>query len=331
MRIFADTSEVLSKETIDIILGVTTNPSLIAKKPDVKDVLGYLLERSIDLGRDRDISVQVASNSYNEIVHHGFAINYFGNVEHADATGSNWVVKVPINTSMDGETHIDDGYRAIRTLANAGIRVNATLVFSVRQALAAAYAGAKFISPFIGRIDDLLDRRPERKKSDYYQAHGYPDVTDENGIRSGIDLIKRIDCELVQYGLRGSTSVLAASVRNPRQVIECKRAGADIATIPVEVLQRVDFYKLNRSRFDPRFLLGDLNYSYVREKLFLPDEIGEYVNDNQKLWLVHQKGIEGMVAFAKDTSGEYRRQLISVAAGMISRASTMKEIIPSVL
>ena len=129
---------------------------------------------------------------------------------------------------------------ATRALTDANIPVNSTLIFTPEQAMLAAKAGAAFVSPFAGRIDDDLRKKAGLKfdKTDYFPAEGMAldDLfLEDNGIYSGIDMVEQCVQIIDEYGFE--TEVLAASLRNPRQVRDSALAGAHIATLPLKVIQ----------------------------------------------------------------------------------------------
>lgn len=189
MKIFidsADIQEIRDVAQMGLIDGVTTNPSLVAKA-------GRSLEaivRDICEVVDGPISAEVLSTDTDGILQEG---------RRLAAIHRNIVVKVPL---------IANGIRAVRTFASEGIRTNVTLCFSAPQAMLAAKAGATYISPFIGRIDD---------------AGG-----------DGVALIEEIVSIYRNY--RFSTQVLAASIRHPVHLVRCAKLGADVATIPYAVI-----------------------------------------------------------------------------------------------
>jgi transaldolase len=189
MRFFLDTAnldELRTGARWGIVDGVTTNPSLIAKE-------GVPLEeqvRKICEIVDGDISAEVVSTTAEEMIPEG---------RHLALIHKNIVVKVPL---------IREGIRACSALSREGIRVNVTLCFSPGQALLAAKAGAYFVSPFIGRIDDT----------------GW----------NGMELIRDIAQIYRNYGF--STQVLAASLRHSGHVIDAAKAGAHIGTMPFKVM-----------------------------------------------------------------------------------------------
>jgi transaldolase len=189
MKIFidsADLTEIRDAAAMGVIDGVTTNPSLVAKA-------GRPLEtivREICEVVDGPISAEVISTDYAGIVREG---------KQLATIHPNVVVKVPL---------IAEGIRAVRTLTGEGIRTNVTLCFSAPQALLAAKAGATYISPFLGRIDD---------------AGG-----------DGLDLVSQIVTIYNNYAYE--TEVLAASIRHPVHLVRCAQMGADVATIPYNVI-----------------------------------------------------------------------------------------------
>jgi transaldolase len=192
MKFFADTAEVKDiKELHELGLldGITTNPSLIAKSGrNIKDVIREICE--IVPG---PVSAEVASTTYDQMMAEGRTL-----AKLAD----NVVVKLPMTL---------DGLRGIKTLTSEGIKVNVTLCFSANQALLAAKAGATYISPFIGRLDDINIE--------------------------GMDLIRDIRTIYDNYAF--TTEILAASIRSPNHVTQAALAGADIATIPPAVIKKL--------------------------------------------------------------------------------------------
>ena len=190
MKIFLDTasvSEIKEGVAIGVIDGVTTNPSLIAKekrpfRPLVEDICAAV---------PGDVSLEVVALDFEQMVKEG---------EELAQIAPNVVVKVPLTK---------DGLKAVKYLSGKGIRVNQTLCFSAPQALLSAKAGATYISPFLGRLDDIG--------------------------AIGMDLVRDI-CEIYRnYGF--GTQVLAASIRNPLHVVDAAKAGAHVATMPFNVLE----------------------------------------------------------------------------------------------
>jgi len=184
----ADLNDIREAEAMGVLDGVTTNPSLCAKI-GVRDFEGHVAK--ICEMVDGDVSAEVVSTDYEGMLKEGRKLA---------AIADNVVVKVPL---------IKDGIKAIKTFTDEGIRTNCTLCFSSTQALIAAKAGATYISPFLGRLDDIS--------------------TD------GLDLIEDIVTIYGNYGYQ--TEVLAASIRHPMHVVECARLGADVATMPLSVME----------------------------------------------------------------------------------------------
>lgn len=192
MKIFIDTAnlkEIKEAVSIGVIDGVTTNPSLVAKESrPAKDLL-------------KDICALVEGPVSAEVI----ALDAKGMVEEAGELAriaSNIVVKIPL---------IKEGLKAVRVLSKSGIKTNVTLCFSVTQALLAAKAGARYVSPFIGRLDDIS-------------------IT-------GMDLICDIKKVFANYEVE--TEIIVASVRNPLHVLEAAKIGADIATVPFAVIEQL--------------------------------------------------------------------------------------------
>jgi transaldolase len=193
MKFFIDTANLAQiKEAHDlgVLDGVTTNPSLMAKE----GITGHnnILKHYVDICNisDGDISAEVIATDYENIIKEG---------ENLAALHPNIVVKVPM---------IKDGIKAIKYFTSKGIRTNCTLIFSPGQALLAAKAGATYVSPFIGRLDDVS--------------------TD------GLTLIDDIRIIFDNYGY--PTQILAASVRHPMHIIECAKLGADVVTCPLSAI-----------------------------------------------------------------------------------------------
>jgi transaldolase len=189
MKIFidsADLKEIKDAVAMGVIDGVTTNPSLVAKtgKP-FEQVIREIVEVV-----DGPISAEVTAVDYEGIVREG---------KHLAAIHPNIVVKVPL---------IAEGIRAVKTFSQEGIRTNVTLCFSAPQGLLAAKAGATYISPFVGRIDDIGG--------------------------DGLELVAQLVNIYNNYGYE--TEVLAASVRHPVHLVRCAQIGADVATIPYKVI-----------------------------------------------------------------------------------------------
>ena len=193
MKFFIDTANLAQiKEANDlgILDGVTTNPSLMAKEgiKGKEAVMNHY--KTICEMVNGDISAEVVSTDFNDIVEEG---------KKLAAIHKNIVVKVPM---------IKDGVKAIKWFTDNGIRTNCTLVFSAGQAILAAKAGAAYISPFIGRIDDI----------------GW----------DGLELIQQLAHIFQIQGYKAE--ILAASIRNSLHIVKCAEAGADVCTCPLEAI-----------------------------------------------------------------------------------------------
>ncbi|MBC7344475.1 MAG: fructose-6-phosphate aldolase [Clostridia bacterium] len=190
MRLFLDTAsvdEIRAAADLGVISGVTTNPSLMARERGrLEDIV-----REICSLVSGPVSVEAVAAKRDELV---------VEAERLASLHPNVVVKIPVT---------EEGLKAVRVLKEKGIRTNVTLVFSVNQALLAALAGAAYVSPFVGRLDDV--------------GH------------EGMEVVTDIVKIFRQYDL--DTEVIAASIRHPMHVIQAARAGADIATVPYGVLQ----------------------------------------------------------------------------------------------
>lgn len=193
MKFFIDTAnldEIREANELGLIDGVTTNPSLVAKEGDVdfKEHIAKICELVTG-----DVSAEVTSLDAEGMLREG---REFAKI------APNVVVKCPLTL---------EGLKATRILAAEGTGVNVTLCFSAAQALLAAKAGAKYISPFIGRLDDIST----------------------NGMQLIMDIIQ------IYGNYNFQTQVLAASIRHPMHIVDCALAGADVATIPFKVIQQL--------------------------------------------------------------------------------------------
>ncbi|ACX52947.1 transaldolase [Ammonifex degensii KC4] len=193
MKIFLDTAkveEIRRAAEWGVVDGVTTNPSLLARagRADVEAVV-----REIASLVDGPISVEVISTTAEDMVEEARRIASWG---------LNTAVKIPMT---------EEGLKAVKVLSREGIKTNVTLVFSVSQGLLAAKAGATFVSPFIGRLDDV--------------SH------------EGMTLVRDLAHIFSRYGF--STEIIAASIRHPLHVVEAARAGAHVATVPFGVLAQM--------------------------------------------------------------------------------------------
>ena len=183
----ADTAEIKELEATGLLDGVTTNPSLIAKSGrDFKEVIAEICAIT-----EGDVSAEVAATDFDTIMKEAHVLG---------AIANNVVIKLPLTF---------DGLKACKQLTEEGTKTNVTLCFSANQALLAAKAGATYISPFIGRLDDI---------------HA-----------DGLELIREIRVIYDNYGF--DTEILAASIRTPNHVKDCAIIGADVATVPPATLK----------------------------------------------------------------------------------------------
>ena len=200
MKLFLDTANVEDIKKVNamgVICGVTTNPSLIAKEGrDFTEVV-----KEIASIVDGPISGEVNSDDAEGMIAEAMEIVKIH---------KNMVVKIPMTS---------EGLKAVKVLASQGIKTNVTLIFSANQALLAARAGATYVSPFLGRLDDIST--------------------------PGIDLIRTIAEIFNVHGLE--TQIIAASVRNPIHLTDCALAGADIATVPYSVIEQCTKHPLTDS------------------------------------------------------------------------------------
>ena len=194
MKFFIDTAnlaQIKEAQDLGVLDGVTTNPSLMAKEgiSGEENVLAHY--RAICEIVDGDVSAEVISTDFEGMVREGEALA---------ALDEKIVVKIPM---------VNDGVKALKYFSDKGIKTNCTLIFSAGQALLAAKAGATYVSPFIGRLDDIS--------------------TD------GLGLIESIRVIFDNYGF--DTEILAASVRHPMHIIECAQIGADVMTGPLSAIE----------------------------------------------------------------------------------------------
>ncbi len=194
MELFLDTAninEISEINNMGIISGVTTNPSLITKEgKDFKETVKRIAEIV-----NGPISAEVNPNLTK-------AIDIINEAHVIAQIHPNIIIKIPMT---------EEGLKACKTLTREGIGVNMTLIFSANQALLCALSGARYVSPFVGRLDDI-------------------DIV-------GVDLIKSISKIFKQNSI--STNIIAASIRNPLHVTECALAGADVITVPYKVIKQM--------------------------------------------------------------------------------------------
>ena len=199
MRFFIDTAnvdDIKKANDMGVICGVTTNPSLIAKEGrKFEDVIAEIASIV-----DGPISGEVKATTTD-------AEGMIREGREIAEIHPNMVVKIPMTT---------EGLKAVKVLAAEGIKTNVTLIFTANQALLAARAGAAYVSPFLGRLDDISVR--------------------------GVELVEEIAEIFAVAGIE--TEIIAASVRNPMHITDCALAGADIATVPYKVLEQMTHHPL---------------------------------------------------------------------------------------
>ncbi len=244
----ANLDEIRTALSWGVIDGITTNPSLIKKEVDRLKAQGlsvsfedHIKKLLLLAGEECPVSLEVVSTDFDGMVREGLVL-----FKKFNSLKNNVVVKIPVNPDV-GSGNFSDGIRAIKFLEDQEIPVNATLIFTPEQALLAAKAGATYVSPFAGRVDDFLRSKLGRSfsKEDYYPAEGDApsedaEIVDDNGIVSGVDLVEKIVDLFEEHEI--DCNVLAASIRNPRQVREVALVGADIATVPFSVLKGLFFH-----------------------------------------------------------------------------------------
>ena len=199
MKFFVDTAnveEIRKANDMGIICGVTTNPSLIAKEG--RDFNQVIAEIASIVDGPISGEVKATTTDAEGMIKEGREIA---------AIHPNMVVKIPMTV---------EGLKAVKVLHAEGIKTNVTLIFSAAHALLAARAGATYVSPFLGRLDDIS--------------------------MPGIDLINEITEIFMMHDIQ--TEIIAASIRNPIHVIDCAKAGADIATVPYKVLEQMTKHPL---------------------------------------------------------------------------------------
>ena len=199
MKFFVDTAnvdEIRKANDMGIICGVTTNPSLIAKEG--RDFNQVIAEIASIVDGPISGEVKATTTDAEGMIKEGREIA---------AIHPNMVVKIPMTV---------EGLKDVKVLHAEGIKTNVTLIFSAAQALLAARAGATYVSPFLGRLDDIS--------------------------MPGIDLINEITEIFMMHDIQ--TEIIAASIRNPIHVIDCAKAGADIATVPYKVLEQMTKHPL---------------------------------------------------------------------------------------
>ena len=222
MKFFVDTAnveDIKKANDMGVICGVTTNPSLIAKEGrDFKEVIKEITDIV-----DGAISGEVKATTVD-------AEGMIKEGREIAAIHKNMVVKIPMTV---------EGLKAVKVLSSEGIKTNVTLIFSANQALLAARAGATYVSPFLGRLDDINVR--------------------------GTDLIAEI-AEIFQVAGDIDTQIIAASIRNPIHVTDCALAGAHIATVPYKVIEQMTKHPLTDAgieKFQADYKAVSVSYTHL--------------------------------------------------------------------
>jgi len=276
MKIFIDTAkldEIKKAISWGIVDGVTTNPSLIREAVEEEKNAGktvnldsYIEEICSIAGKGRPVSLEVISQRADKMIEEAQALyKRFNNI------AENVVIKIPINTCTEDAITDYEGLATINKLAKKGIPTNVTLIMKPEQALLAAKAGATYVSPFAGRIDDHIRKNLGIKfsKNDYFDFELIQECSrkglnehlrklaeekistlyhdekirelytgrKDNGITSGVDCVRKILNIFKNYSIQ--TKVIAASIRNSRQVREVAETGCDICTIPFSVIREM--------------------------------------------------------------------------------------------
>jgi transaldolase len=197
MKIFLDTANIKAirhYSEMGMVDGITTNPTLLSKENEDPE---KIMKEIVNIVQG-PVSLEVISTETDQIIEEAYILKQYG---------SNVVIKVPM---------IPDGLKAVKKLNDEGIDTNVTLVFSASQALLAAKAGASYVSPFIGRLDDISN--------------------------DGMNLIRDIHQIFKNYNY--NTKILVASIRHPIHVIESAKSGADVVTLPPDILGKMFLHPL---------------------------------------------------------------------------------------
>ena len=275
MKIFIDTAkleEIKEANSWGIIDGVTTNPSLIKKTVDSLDKNVSIEEYIEQICREVDgpVSLEVKSQGAQKMIEE--AKKLYDLFNHVN---DNVVIKIPVNTAMEDDQENYEGIKAIKILEERGIPTNATLIMSPNQAWLAAKAGAAYVSPFLGRIDDYIRNNMGLKAGEDFDKESYfdedllerirsekareiikGDIKEDIGriylnegltslsaeVKSGVDVVRKIKRIFENYQFK--TEIIAASIRNARQAMEVAEIGAEISTIPFDIItQMIKHYK----------------------------------------------------------------------------------------
>ena len=264
MQIFVDTAdieEIKEAKKWGIVDGVTTNPSLIKKAVEKLKEKGMEISmeeyiKEICKSVDGPVSLEVKGITAEEMIREAETL-----YKKFNGVNNNAVIKIPVNTAMQEEDEIFEGIKAVKQLESKGIPTNVTLVMNPTQALLAAKAGASYVSPFLGRIDDYIRdnlgiehgkwdvfdgallRKVEEgmRNADGDDGERYKKMASisfsDDGIYDGIEFVESIVKIYRAYNFK--TKIIAASVRNVLQVRKVAEMGVDIATIPFKVIKEM--------------------------------------------------------------------------------------------
>ena len=262
MKIFLDTASLEDiKEAVSwgVVDGVTTNPSLIksavtefVRKSGVMNMDVYIKNILAAGGRLRPVFLEVTDLSAEKMTEQGILL-----YERFNQVAGNVVIKIPVcPVDSKGNGNPYDGIITIEALKEEKIPVNATLVFTPEQALLAAKAGADYVTPYVGRIDDRIRTAAGISfgRYDYFPKEGIRDssrevgILTDNALVSGIDLVSKISGIFQKFNME--CEIIAASVRNPIQVREAALAGAHITSIPFDILKQMIIHKGSSDAID---------------------------------------------------------------------------------
>ena len=264
MQIFVDTAdieEIKEAKKWGIVDGVTTNPSLIKKAVEKLKNKGTEISmeeyiKEICKSVDGPVSLEVKGITAEEMIREAETLH-----KKFNGVNNNVVIKIPVNTAMQEEDEIFEGIKAVKQLESKGIPTNVTLVMNPTQALLAAKAGASYVSPFLGRIDDYIRdnlgiehgkwdvfdgsllrkveegmRNADGDGGERYKKMASLTLSDD-GIYDGIEFVESIVKIYRAYNFK--TKIIAASIRNVLQVRKVAEMGVDIATIPFKVIKEM--------------------------------------------------------------------------------------------
>lgn len=270
MEIFIDSAnvdEIKEVSSYGILDGITTNPTLIKKeveklrKKGKKVNIRSYIKKILKTAKGKKVSLEVIGTNYEEMIKEAQTL-----YKKFYPIAKKIYIKIPVNPCLEESCDFEaDGIKSIKFLSLKKIPINCTLIFTPEQAFLAAIAGAKIVSPFAGREDDYLREmaRIKFKRKDYFPVEGIKrlgKISNDKGIVSGVDLIKKTR-ELFNLN-KIKTQILAASIRNPQQFREVAIAGADIATMPFQVIK--ELFRHHKTAEGMRQFTKDVTKEYAR-------------------------------------------------------------------